>query len=80
MSQLLEKAIEKIKTLPDDEQDAITAVKPTAIALIILKEIEEDSTKTIVEGLEEGWKQALSGKTRPVSQLWDCVDENDTLL
>jgi hypothetical protein len=34
---------------------------------------DEDSTQTIVEGLQEGWQQALQDQTHPVSELWDQV-------
>ncbi|MFA7174704.1 MAG: hypothetical protein WC340_15075 [Kiritimatiellia bacterium] len=30
--------------------------------------------KTTVESLEQSWKQAISGETSPVSELWEGVD------
>ncbi len=37
-------------------------------------ENEDDSIKTIREGLYQGWQEILIGKTRPVSQLWEQID------
>jgi hypothetical protein len=37
-------------------------------------ELEEDSIETIRAGLYQGWQEVLTGKTRPVSQLWEGMD------
>lgn len=33
------------------------------------KDPDDDSIETVIEGIREGWQQALSGEVRPVSQL-----------
>ncbi|MEM9215189.1 MAG: hypothetical protein AAGD25_12680 [Cyanobacteria bacterium P01_F01_bin.150] len=33
-----------------------------------------DSTETVVEGIQEGWQQALNGDVRPVSELWSSLN------
>lgn len=76
------KAIETTATLTDDGQlrldQPLSLPYPHRVRIIILvpeeEEIDDDPTETIVEGLQEGWQQALTGKTRPVSQLWEGLD------
>ena len=36
--------------------------------------LDEDSRETVIEGIREGWQQALSGDVRPISELWDGLD------
>jgi hypothetical protein len=36
--------------------------------------LDDDSRETIVEGLQEGWQQALVGEVHPVSELWSRLD------
>lgn len=31
---------------------------------------------TTIESFRQGWKEILAGETRPISELWDGVDEN----
>jgi hypothetical protein len=40
------------------------------------EETEDDSIETIREGLYQGWQEAITGKTHPVSQLWEGMDVN----
>ncbi|PZO33765.1 MAG: hypothetical protein DCF17_21555 [Shackletoniella antarctica] len=35
---------------------------------------DDDPIELVAEGIREGWQQALTGKTRPVAQLWDRLD------
>ncbi|PSR17756.1 hypothetical protein C8255_10975 [filamentous cyanobacterium CCP3] len=35
---------------------------------------DDDSVELVVESIREGWQQALTGQTRPVSELWDSSD------
>ncbi|WP_416668172.1 type II toxin-antitoxin system RelN family antitoxin [Egbenema bharatensis] len=35
---------------------------------------DDEPIDRVVEGIREGWQQALTGKTYPVSQLWDGLD------
>jgi hypothetical protein len=80
------KAIETNATLTDHGQltldEPLNFTYPSRVRVIVLvsededpedEEPEEDSIETIREGLYQGWQEALSGKTRPVAQLWDGV-------
>jgi hypothetical protein len=76
------KAIETTATINDQGQ--LTLDKPLDVSqyrrvrVIVLipedEELEDDSIETIREGLYQGWQEALTGKTRPVSQLWEGMD------
>ncbi|MEC4985381.1 MAG: hypothetical protein SAJ37_06985 [Oscillatoria sp. PMC 1068.18] len=76
------KAIETNATLTENGQlildQPLSLAYPNRVRVIILvseeEEIDDDPAETIVEGLQEGWQQALTDKTRPVSQLWEGLD------
>ena len=64
MTKLLEQAIAKLKTRLIDEQDSIAA--------LILEELQEDDDLGFsADRFQESWKQATTGKTLPLSQLWE---------
>ncbi len=72
------KAIETTATLTENGQltldEPLSLPYPSRVRVIVLipddKETDDDPIETIVEGLREGWQQALTGKTRPISHLW----------
>jgi hypothetical protein len=76
------KAIETTATLTENGQltldEPLTLTHPRRVRIIVLipedEESEDDSNETIREGLRQGWQEALTGKTRPVSQLWLGLD------
>jgi len=76
------KAIETTATLTENGQltldEPLTFTHPNRVRVIVLipedDEPEDDSLETIREGLYQGWQEALTGKTRPVSQLWEGLD------
>lgn len=35
---------------------------------------DDDPIETVIEGIREGWQQALAGEVRPVSELWSSLD------
>jgi hypothetical protein len=37
----------------------------------------EDDDETILEGIREGLRDALSGNVRPISELWDSLDNEE---
>ena len=37
-------------------------------------DLYEDSTETVLEGIREGWQQALSGDVHSISELWSRLD------
>jgi hypothetical protein len=76
------KAIETTATINDLGQlildNPLDVSQSRRVRVIVLipedEEPEEDSIETIREGLYQGWQEALTGKTRPVSQLWEGMD------
>jgi hypothetical protein len=71
MTELLERAIAKLKTLPISEQDSLVENLPSAIAALILEELQEDDALGFsADRFRESWKQAVAGNTLPLSQLW----------
>ncbi|MBD2007728.1 hypothetical protein QUA30_20650 [Microcoleus sp. Pol14C2] len=37
---------------------------------------DDDPTETVLEGLQQGFHEAITGQTLPLSQLWDGIDDN----
>ena len=72
------KVIETTATLIENGQltldEPLSLPYPNRVRVIVLipedEETDDDPIETIVEGLREGWQQAITGKTRPISQLW----------
>ncbi|MBW4618209.1 MAG: hypothetical protein KME17_02330 [Cyanosarcina radialis HA8281-LM2] len=71
------KAIETTANLNENGQLTLDEPLPlldcNRVRVIVLIP-EEDSIETIREGLYRGWQEVLTGKTRPVSQLWEGMD------
>ena len=59
-----------IVLIPDDNDLKNQSIENTPTS----SEVVEDSIDTIREGLYQGWQDVLSGKTLPISQLWDGID------
>lgn len=84
------KAIETTATINDEGQLAldlplnVTHRQRVRVIVLIPEEGEaddglesvpdDDSRETIIEGLQEGWQQALADEVRPVSELWSRLD------
>jgi hypothetical protein len=79
------RAIEATATINDEGQLSLDL--PLNVAhhrrvrvIVLIPESEEDTDpdddpiETVIEGIREGWQQALASEVRPVSQLWDGVD------
>lgn len=78
------KAIEVMGTINDQGQlsldEPLVADKHSRVRVIVLfseeQEIEEDEDEleSAVESFREGWYEAMTGQTIPVSQLWEGID------
>jgi hypothetical protein len=67
MTKLLEQAIAKLKTRPISEQDSI--------ATLILEELQDDHDLGFnPDRFQKSWKQAITGETLPLSQLWEDIE------
>lgn len=58
---------------------ALDVTSPQRVRLIILL-TEEDSapdetpTQEVIEGIQQGFKEALSGQTLPLASMWEGID------
>jgi hypothetical protein len=75
------KAIETTATLTENSQ--LTLNKPLTLAhnsrvrvIVLVSEEGPDDTpiEEIRESIYRGWQDALAGRTKPVSQLWEGLD------
>jgi hypothetical protein len=75
------KAIETNATLTENGQltldEPLTLAHHSRVRVIVLV-TEEDPDDTPIEEIREsiyrGWQDALAGRTKPVSQLWEGLD------
>jgi hypothetical protein len=78
------KAIETTATI--DETGRLTldqslgVSKPQRVRVIVLMYEDEDSktdethTETVIEGIRQGLREALSGQTIPLTEMWEGID------
>jgi hypothetical protein len=73
------KAIETTATVNDlgqltlDEPLNFTPHNRIRVIMLISEDNEDDSIETIREGIYQGWQEARTGKTRPISELWEGI-------
>jgi hypothetical protein len=76
------KAIETTATLTENGQltldQPLTLNYPNRVRVIVLipdgDELDDDPIEMIRDGIHDGWQQALTGKVRPVAELWAGLD------
>jgi hypothetical protein len=37
---------------------------------------DNDPIETVIKGIQQGFHEAITGQTLPLSQLWDGIDDN----
>jgi hypothetical protein len=42
--------------------------------LVSQSDPDDDSIESVREGIRQGWHEAMTGQTYPISQLWDGID------
>lgn len=75
------KAIETTATINENGElkldYSLEVTKPQRVRIIVLLSEGDDSDETpteeAIEGIHEGIREALSGKTIPLSQMWDGI-------
>ncbi|MEO0843442.1 MAG: hypothetical protein AAF063_31725 [Cyanobacteria bacterium J06643_5] len=75
------KAIETTATINENGEltldYSLEVTKPQRVRVIVLLSEDDDSDETpteeAIEGIHEGIREALSGKTIPLSQMWDGI-------
>jgi hypothetical protein len=78
------KAIETTATINESGQltldKSLGSIKPQRVRLIVLisedDETDPDETPTeiVIEGIHQGLREALTGKTIPLSAMWEDID------
>ncbi len=86
---MAEKVSLTITLTPDERQHIEEAAKARGynapgdylLALVNLdaitaqEELDFDTKEGILAGLRESWHQAMTGDTRPISELWDALND-----
>lgn len=55
----------------------ITAQSRVEVIVLVpdLEEVDEEETKeAVLEDFRQAWREAMTGQTIPMSQLWDSID------
>ncbi|PZV10382.1 MAG: hypothetical protein DCF22_16930 [Leptolyngbya sp.] len=78
------KAIESTATVNDQGQllldHPLAPTESRRVRVIVLipeddkLDPDDDPTETVIEGIRQGWHEAMTGQTYPISQLWDRID------
>ena len=76
------RAIETTATLTENGQltldEPLTLTHNSRVRVIVLVSEEENPDDTpiaeIRESIYRGWQDALAGRTKPISQLWEGLD------
>lgn len=79
------KAIETTATINENGEltldCSLEITKPQRVRIIVLlseddeaEDADETPTEIAIEGIHQGIREALSGQTIPLSQMWDGID------
>ncbi len=78
------KAIETTATIDENGQltldRSLSITKPQRVRILILiadedeDDIDETPTEEVIEGIQQGLREALSGQTLPLSAMWEGLD------
>ena len=69
-----------IKVLQSDKWEHIYKGRFQELQQVIRQDTDidpdDDPTETVLEGIQQGFHEAITGQTLPLSQLWDGIDDN----
>ncbi|QYX30267.1 hypothetical protein [Sphaerospermopsis torques-reginae] len=72
---LIDKIIQELRDIPEDKLAEIyDIIHYFRIALETDSSAEETPTEIVIEGIRQGIKEALSGQTIPLSEMWEGID------
>ena len=74
---IIQKIIDELNEIPEDKLNQIyELIHYFRLGLNQEKFDESDDTPTeqIIEGIQQGIKEALAGETIPLAQMWDGID------
>ncbi|MUG94173.1 hypothetical protein F7734_17980 [Scytonema sp. UIC 10036] len=72
---LIDKIIQEIQNILEDKLAEIYDIVHS-FRLGLERELsdEETSTEIVIEGIHQGIREALSGQTLPLSEMWEGID------
>lgn len=78
---LIDKIIHELRDIPEDKLAEIYQLihyfRMGLKAEIVLNaelDAEETPTQVVIEGIHQGIREALSGQTIPLSEMWEGID------
>lgn len=72
---LIDKIIQELRDIPEDKLAEIyDIIHYFRIALKGDFSTEETPTEIVIEGIQQGIREALSGQTIPLSEMWEGID------
>lgn len=72
---LIEKIVQELRDIPEDKLAEIyDLIHYFRLGLEKESLAEETPTEIVIEGIHQGFTQALSGQTIPLSQMWSNID------
>ena len=72
---LLQKIVEELQDIPEDKLAEIyDIIHRFRLGLEGDLAAEETPTETVIEGIHQGIREALSGQTIPLAEMWEGID------
>jgi hypothetical protein len=72
---LIDKIIQELRDIPEDKLAEIyELIHSFRINLERESSADETPTEIVIEGIHQGIREALSGQTIPLSEMWEGID------
>lgn len=72
---LIDKIIQELRDIPEDKLAEIyELIHSFRINLERESSADETPTEIVIEGIHQGIREALSGETIPLSEMWEGID------
>lgn len=72
---LIEKIVQELRDIPEDKLAEIyNLIHYFRLGLEKESLAEETPTETVIEGIHQGIREALTGQTIPLSEMWSGID------
>ena len=72
---LIDKIVQELRDIPEDKLAEIyNLIHYFRIGLEVELSGEETPTEIVIEGIHQGIREALSGQTIPLSEMWKGID------
>ena len=72
---MIDKIVQELRDIPEDKLAEIyDLIHYFRIGLKRETSAEKTPTEIVIEGIHQGIREALSGKTIPLSEMWEGID------